>query len=297
MPLFHWLLKVIAWLIATALSAGLAFFFGSGFTLLVTAHLDPDSVRPTTAIEIDRFNLRSIGQATIIHAVDHNDNLPHADTIWDHAALLAYAGLTEADVWMTHSLRPKNMPVLLRGSRGEQSINPAFLSQSPTIAAAKGPLTLGMPATTPIVWTAGLNQDGTWSAESAYGGKEGLICFLGGNVGHFQNLHENGGALVHFSTGMKTHNILDALPPGTSIIEAPQTSLREAFERKHFFERVRGIIQMGWFVWLILVFAPVNFLLLRAFGLHSRRIPKWLLLLPVGFVLALILSMLVIRQL
>lgn len=297
MPVLHRLLQVVAFFIVSALSAAIVFFVGSGFTLLVTMQLDSDSIRPTKAVQVDQSNLRAIGQTTLIYAQDHNENLPRADTIWGYAALLSErGGLTESDFWVTRTLHPKHQPVLLPGPRGERPINPVFPSQTPTVAVPNGMLTLAMPSTMPIAWTAGLSPDGTWSAESAYGGKEGLICFLGGNVRQFKNLHEDGGALVHYQTGRKTSNILEALPPGTTILEAPQGPLNEAFERKRIIESLRGAIQIGWFVWLILVFAPVNFLLLRAFGLHARRVPKWLLLLPAGWALGLILAMVIMRQ-
>jgi|GEM_PF-5814817 len=299
MPVLHRLLKVVAWFIITAISGGIAFVVGGAFTLFTTAYLDPDSIRPTPAIVRDQSNLLQIGRAAFIYAVDHQDKLPQADTIWNYAAHLSnFTGLEETFFWITANLRPSaKKPVLLPGPKGSRGIDPKFLAQTPTIAVASGQLTLAMPSTTPIAWTAGLKTDGYWSPDSAYGGNEGLIFFLGGNVARYSNLHENGGALVHFNTGQRTANILEALPPGTTILEAQQPASSEALKRIHQITTVRRLIGTGWSVWLISVFAPINFLLLRAFGLHHFRAPMWLLIVPAAWALGQIIGMIVLRQL
>jgi hypothetical protein len=84
---------------------------------------------------------------------------------------------------------------------------------------------MGMPSTTPILWTRGLQPDGTWAPHSPYGTHGGFIMFLGGNVAYFRNLSDDGGQLIA-RTGNKTANILEALPPGTRIGEYTPTPRR-----------------------------------------------------------------------
>jgi hypothetical protein len=292
-------LKVVAYLSLATFFAGLVLFVCLDIALFAKMRLDPESAQPSSAVNRDTYDLREIGRAVLIYATDHDDKLPRADTIWDYAARLSKNGvLHESQHWLTSNLRRSHgMPVLLSEPKSPGRINPKFLAQTPTIAAASGKLTRDMPSSTPVAWTAGLKPDGYWSTASAYGGDGGLICFLDGNVHRYTNLYDNGGTLVHFVTRQKTSNILDALPPGTIILEAPQTTLPDALKRQRFLARARGFIGLGWEVWMILVIIPVNFLLLRASGLHQRRMPKWLLLAPTGWALCLILAMVVVRHL
>lgn len=176
---------------------------------------------------VDASNLRQIAQATIIYAEVHNDNLPQASDIWDYARLLAEeGGLDYGSFWQSRvdpaseSTYDQSIHILLPPEPNKpRSINPAFLKIKPHVAVALGKLKLNMPGATPLAWTRGLKPDGTWAQHSPYGESGGFIVFLGGNVQFYKNLTDEGGQLARFDGKGKTANILEALPPGTSIGE------------------------------------------------------------------------------
>lgn len=80
------------------------------------------------------------------------------------------------------------------------------------------------PSHTPVVWTRGLQSNGSWRAfgqdrAGVYGAAGGFIGFLDGHVAYYQNLSEDGGQLVNYQTGARTSNISEALPPGVRVLD------------------------------------------------------------------------------
>lgn len=177
----------------------------------------------------DGSNLRQIGQASLIYAQLHNDQLPQADDIWDYAGLLAEAKIIEsASLWLSHSdpathgdfRRDLDSAIILVPAQTgmPRRLTTEFRKLKPSWAVALGTLTTRMPPTTPIAWTRGLQPDGTWATHSPYGSEGGYIVFIGGNVGFYRDL-KSGDELVRFDGTGITSNILEALPPGTRIGE------------------------------------------------------------------------------
>lgn len=139
---------------------------------------------------------------------------------------MADAGILNDGTFWQSRIDPANagtarekIDILLPASgKAPRELNPAFRAIKPTFAVALGKLHWNMPSTTPIIWTRGLQLDGTWASHSPYGTDGGYIMFLGGNMAFYRNLSDDGGQLID-RNGNKTSNILEALPPGTRIGE------------------------------------------------------------------------------
>lgn len=174
----------------------------------------------------DAANLKQLGQASLIYAHERNDFLPEATDVWDYARLLADAGiLNDGTFWQSRidpansqTARDKIDVILPASGNAPRELNPAFRAIKPTFAVALGKLHWNMPSTTPIIWTRGLQPDGTWASHSPYGTDGGYIMFLGGNVVFYRNLSDDGGQIID-RDGNKTANILEALPKGIRIGE------------------------------------------------------------------------------
>lgn len=178
----------------------------------------------------DASKLRQLGQAGMIYAQDHQDYLPEATDVWNFARLLAAAGIiNDGTYWQSRidpatadSARDKIDVLLPPSGNAPRELNPAFRAIKPTFAVALGKLHMGMPSTTPILWTRGLQPDGTWAPHSPYGTEGGYVMFLSANVAFYRNLSDDGGQLIG-RDGNKTANILEALPLGTRIGEYEPT--------------------------------------------------------------------------
>jgi prepilin-type N-terminal cleavage/methylation domain-containing protein len=198
----------------------------------------------------DLANVRSIGQAALVYAQEHNGSLPGTNlpatagttgfvpsgttpttTLYSYAAALALSGgLNNGGVWVS--------PLDLVGSQGLGNIlgngtprdfstgTPAFSSAILSFQAFSG-LRTSMGPNTPVVWTRGLAATtGTWDSDrqnSVYGSDGGHIFFLGGHVQFFDNLgpDDANGRLIA-SNGDRTRQIL-ATAPALSGVSAWQT--------------------------------------------------------------------------
>ena len=162
---------------------------------------------------VDASNLRQIGQASLIHADDSQNQLPQVDDIHAFAAALARSGLNDAHTWITTDESRRNAYTKLSTvlSSDRRSLEPAFAAIRPSFAAAVRGLHVALPSSTPIAWTRGLQADGTWAKDSPYGGKGGHVVFLGGNVQWFNRAE----FLDH--DGKPTADIRAALPPDALI--------------------------------------------------------------------------------
>jgi prepilin-type N-terminal cleavage/methylation domain-containing protein/prepilin-type processing-associated H-X9-DG protein len=65
------------------------------------------------------------------------------------------------------------------------------------------------PSTTPIIWTKGLKEDGTWEANSPYLGKGGHVGYLDGHVEWYAETKDR---FFHYKARTQTSNYKDALP-------------------------------------------------------------------------------------
>ena len=70
----------------------------------------------------------------------------------------------------------------------------------------------GISNRTPLFYSVGLNEDGTWDApDSPYGAKGGLIAFADGDVVSVRNAKS---VLISPETGQPTENIAETFPKG-----------------------------------------------------------------------------------
>jgi len=213
----------------------------------------------------DLSNIRSLGQAALIYAEDHQNQLPRATSVWDYAHQLFLAGnLSDESIW--HSLldpatdltHPLGADFFLTQQSSEST-----LRFKPSIAVPLGQLdATKMPATTPIAWMRGLRPDGTWSPSSPYGTSGGYIVFMGGNVKFYSTLTTDGGQLARFDGQGKTANILKALPPGTRIGEYTpttdeQTAWPRAIVRQRQLSALQNYLPPEVFRWGLLLGLPV----------------------------------------
>lgn len=183
---------------------------------------------PRTA---DPSNLRQLGQASLIYAYDHKDQFPQAVDVWDYAFQLAESvGVNEPRMWLS-KLDPaypdsgtiSTSSILDREITIPRKAHPQLRETKPSVAVVLGKLNMTMPATTPLLWTRGLQPDGTWAQHSPYGNRGGHIMFMGGNVAYFTDIKANDRQLTRFDGKGTTSNILEALPPGCRIGEYEPT--------------------------------------------------------------------------
>ncbi len=181
------------------------------------------------SLRVGASNLRQVGQASLIFANDNDGLLPggnDVETIHDVARLLASAGLNDASMWVTggdtESGREDSLTTVLDESR--QGLDPQFAAQNNVAIDFATNLSIDMPSTTPIAWTRGLREDGTWDESGAHGSSGGHIVFLSGSVIYASDLGRDGGRLTR-PDGTPTANILEALPPEARVVGSGQVTL------------------------------------------------------------------------
>lgn len=76
--------------------------------------------------------------------------------------------------------------------------------------------------TTPLLWTRGLENGGTWGKDTPWG-LGGHIAYLDGHVSFYNELGDEDGRLVDPATGNLTENITD-VHDDTNIVRAPDYS-------------------------------------------------------------------------
>lgn len=219
------------WLGPLLMAACVVLVVGTMFTSYV------NKVRNTASPSAPGSDLRQIGQASVIYATDHEDQLPNAADAWDYARHLALeAGLNDATIWCYANDRANvgmvtgPSTVITRTAAGP-IYTPGFRDFTLLWAVPLGKIDTTMPPTTPIAWSRGLRTDGTWGPDSYYEGEGGYIVYLGGNVQYYRDLKTGGGELVRFDGKGKTSNILEALPPGTRIGEGIPPTVRPSTSR------------------------------------------------------------------
>jgi prepilin-type N-terminal cleavage/methylation domain-containing protein len=183
----------------------------------------------------DGSNLRQIGQSALVYAQDNKGLFPSktlgasgstnfakpgagtTDTYLYAAALATNTGLNAASLWVSpidayvaDETINASLSTVVNGDKTTYGTN--FNTATLAVAVVAGGKDSD-PATTPIAFTRGLTQTGSWSADTAvYKDEGGYIYFVGGNVSFFKNTGTSDGAtgngeLVD-SSGTKTNNIL-----------------------------------------------------------------------------------------
>jgi len=143
------------------------------------------------------------------------------------AELARETGLREGDLFLfdedplVMELTSGIPPVLVENSGGGDWEPVGRFSGLPIgVAVASGVSPLSDPSTTPVAWTRGLTESGSWEGfgsdrSGIYGSDGGFIVFLDGHVEFHRNLTHEGGQLITWEEGRRTANIREALGPGT----------------------------------------------------------------------------------
>ena len=206
-----------------------ALFLLAGGAITATNHLRI-ILYHTRSRSSDGANLSQVGRARIICEEDNHDELP-PEALTDLYAFAAYlarhSALGDTNFWFTES--PENDPALGPGydrdgpiilpqpDNQAGQINPKFQNAPLAWAVALVPSAVKLPPETPILWTRGLQTDGTWRKDSPYGGAYGWVFFPGGQIEVYSG--SIAGHFFKWGTKEPTCNIAEALPPGTRISE------------------------------------------------------------------------------
>jgi prepilin-type N-terminal cleavage/methylation domain-containing protein len=176
----------------------------------------------------DANNLRQIvmGYLTYINGNSAGRELAQCKNLYDFANILAKHGcLATAEVYSSDSdplvlasrlSAPKSIGRL---NNGKWHPNGEFLKFPLSIVAVVNVSANAPASTTPIAYSRGLNaKTGTWDRNSTYSGEGGFIAFLDGHVQFFNNITEPENQLVHFYTGERTSNIVEAVNSGAKAV-------------------------------------------------------------------------------
>ncbi|HTB62225.1 MAG TPA: hypothetical protein VK737_01445 [Opitutales bacterium] len=147
------------------------------------------------------------------------------DTTYSVAQLFAQADqFNDANAWFVKSdpqLDGASIPTTVMDPQtGQMNSTFSSLPLAYEFAATINPA--AQPLTTPIAWTRGLRDDGTWAPDSPWQGKGGHIAFLDGHViwcDRVSNLPA-GETMVRYGTNIATQNIREALPPGAVVLSS-----------------------------------------------------------------------------
>jgi len=191
-----------------------------------------ESGHPTHAAS----DLAQIAKTYAAYSVSSNPprnlQLPPGSTTHDAAFILAkYADLNDASMWFIpadDALGDATIPksVITGDVNTATAPDPAFANIILSVVIAANVSTSAPSTTTPIAWTRGLQEDGTWDSHSPWAGKGGHIAFLDGHVSWYDKLdatNPNESLVVAPGwpdAGTATANITLALPPGAIILPA-----------------------------------------------------------------------------
>jgi prepilin-type N-terminal cleavage/methylation domain-containing protein/prepilin-type processing-associated H-X9-DG protein len=183
-------------------------------------------VRLSAQKSVDAGHLREIGRAALLYASEHNDRLP--DPVGNAAGPVAerLGGGTAVFVWMgllakdgkiedpalfyskADALHPGTLPSGLLDPTAPGSLHPDLATTTPSFEFVGG-IKLTDKPTTPIAFTRGLKDDGTWDADrGVYGADGGYVLFLDGHVEYFKSL---AGRVVQ-TNGHPSANLGQAVP-------------------------------------------------------------------------------------
>jgi prepilin-type N-terminal cleavage/methylation domain-containing protein len=192
------------------------------------------TVREKAQRAVDANSVREILKAAQIYAGDNRDRLPDPQSI-TNATLAA-----PQPAWRWPGILAKNNILVdptFYFAKNDQAFNgeyPQFIIQPTaqrnslhnTFTQGRSPswefvggVKMSDAATTPVIYTRGLQTNGTWSATSGvYRDTGGFIAFLGGNVQFFPNVQTASGNSPFFSNNptstsqTKPQDIRQAIP-------------------------------------------------------------------------------------
>jgi prepilin-type N-terminal cleavage/methylation domain-containing protein len=190
------------------------------------------TVREKAQRAVDANNIREVLKAAQIFAGDNNDRLPdpqNAPTnlitgttaVYRWPGILAKNGiLLDPQFYFAKAdpFAPATMPTSILNTRDttKRTLDPTFINAaSPLAYEFVGGLKMSDPATTPVIYTRGLQSTGLgWSATSGvYKDTGGYIGFLGGNVNFYNATNSpTPGIFTSNNTGQKVADIRQAIP-------------------------------------------------------------------------------------
>ena len=163
------------------------------------------TVREKAQRSVDGNNIREILKAAQIYAGDNQDKLPDPTTInntvlnsaqlvWKWPGILAKNNiLTDPSFYFAKndSAFDSNTPLqfIIAPSANRNALHTSFTTGRSPSWEFVGGVKMSDPATTPVIFTRGLQANGTWSATSGvYKDTGGYIAFLGGNITFYPNI-------------------------------------------------------------------------------------------------------------
>lgn len=173
------------------------------------------------AAALDR--LRRIHAACSIYSAAHGDKYPAAPDVWEFARQLALAGgLNDARVWTLAgdpaAKDDEDLTTVLDADGARP--HPEFAAAKPAFGVVLSGVDEASSAVTPVAWTRGLRDDGTWAPDSPFGSQGGYVLLLSGEVRAFFD----GPAEFTGRDGRPTRRLGDALPTGARTGEYAPTS-------------------------------------------------------------------------
>jgi prepilin-type N-terminal cleavage/methylation domain-containing protein len=191
------------------------------------------TVRDKAQRAVDANNLREILKAAQIYAGDNQDQLPNPQPqfipnsvlnapqpAWKWPGILAKNNILTDPTFYFSKTDPAfagtHPPFIINPTAQRNTLHRDFTNQTSPSWEFVGGLKMSDPAHTPVVYTRGLQTNGTWSANSGvYGTTGGFIAFLGGNVGFYPNTNNPAIFYSNFATSTRTTkhaNIRQAIP-------------------------------------------------------------------------------------
>lgn len=193
------------------------------------------TVREKAQRAVDANSAREILKAAQIYAGDNQDRLPDPQAItntvlntpqpaWKWPGILAKNNiLTDPTFWFA-----KNDPAfngtyptfIIQPTTARNSLHTSFTTGRSPSWEFVGGVKMSDPATTPVIYTRGLNAQGAWNTTSGvYKDTGGFIAFLGGNIAFYPNVSNNSPFFSNNPTSTsqtKPIDIRQAIPLNTS---------------------------------------------------------------------------------
>lgn len=175
--------------------------------------------------------MRQLTMAYLSLAPAAQAEMARAETMAEWALLLArHAGVLDPEIYWVKGdlLMPRHSPSPPRQigwiENGAWRLDPGFAEWPMAVTVAAGVTSDRSPAHTPIMWTRGLREDGSWGGlddtkPGVFGKEGGFVAFLDGRVVFFENLSNHGGQLRNYHTHALTGDIIKALPPFAKVLQ------------------------------------------------------------------------------
>ena len=190
------------------------------------------TVREKAQRAVDGNSIREILKAAQIYAGENSDRLPDPQSIspatlatpqpaWRWPGILAKNNiLTDPTFYFAKNDQAYNgtpPQFIIQPTAARNSLHTSFTTNRSPSYEFVGGVKMSDAATTPVVYTRGLQASGLWSASSGvYKDTGGFIAFLGGNVAFYNNVQTANSPFVSNNTAStsqtKPQDIRQAIP-------------------------------------------------------------------------------------